>query len=343
MASFLSLVKKTSGSEAEILKVISELARDENWVEVTSRKELQQIATFLCQMQHTSALKILLLLCFKQLEKMPGDALFYFITANSKINIAQSFFSILDSEFAFFKTYLCPFNLAPEMYDEQVTKQYNVYLKKFNRTKEDLIDKLQFARTQRLEAEVKKTLEKLIEAFPQDPSFVKEKGQYFEKEAGNVIDKGMKAFADLKKQDLKAEHHTPLFNADEVYQAIKNDFNEENLNYLLEIFLVSGEDETAIQIMNEHIFLKKIYFWNFIELSVVKQRYLEALALIKDMKELKTTEDEFNYYYFTAICLWHLNDKQTALDTMRSIARVKPHFKQTQIYLNLWQHHDEVA
>lgn len=343
MASFISSVKKTSGSQEDILNLINDFIQDENWVEMTSKKEIQKIATFLCQMNHMTALKKLLLKCFKRFDKIPGDALFFFIIKNSELNIADSLFSALDYEYSFFKTYMCPFSLDKELYSEQVEKQHSIYQQKFNRTKEDLVDKLQFARTQRLEAEVKKTLEKLIEAFPEDPSFVKEKGQYFEKEAGNVIDKGMKVYSEFKKQDFKIENHTPLFNADEVFEAIKNDFSADKMHYLLEIFLVSGEDDTAIRIMNENEDLKKIYFWNFIELSIVKQRHLEALALIKEMKELKTTEDEFNYYYFTAICLWHLNDKQTALDTMRSIARVKPHFKQTQIYLNLWQHFDEVA
>lgn len=342
MASFISSVKKSSGSETDILHLVNSFTEDENWVEVTSKKEIQKVATFLCQMDHMAALKKLLVKCFKRIDKIPGDALFYFITKNSEIHIAQSVFSTLDFEYSFFKTYMCPFSLDTEMYAEQIAKQQSIYLQKFERTKADLLDKLQFARTQRLEVEVKKTLEKLIEAFPEDPSFIKEKGQYFEKEAAKVIDRGNITYSDKKKNQM-LPNHTPLFNAEEVYEAIKGDFTEKNLSYLLEIFLVSGEDETAIKIMNENIILKKLYFWNFIELSIVKQRFLEALALIKEMNELKTTEDEFNYYYFTAICLWHLNDKQTALDTMRSIAKVKPHFKQTQIYLNLWQHHDEVA
>lgn len=343
MASLLSSLKKTNGSAEEILATVVTTISETNWIEITSKKEIQKISTFLCQINHMEALRALLVKCFKQTDKIPGDALFYFISKNSNINITQSVFAKLDQEYSFFKIYACPYHLAKELYADQIVKQRNIYLQRYNKTKEDLIDKLQFARTQRLEAEVKKTLEKLIEAFPEDPNFVKEKGLYFEKEAARVIEKNSKKISEKHKYSSNIPQYTPLFNAEEVYHVIMNEFKGENLVYLLEIFLMAGEDEIAIKIISQNNELKIKYFWNFIELLIVKQRYLEALAQIKEMKEIKRTEDEFNYYYFTAICLWYLNDKQTALDTMRSIAKVKPHFKQTQIYLNLWQHHDEVA
>lgn len=343
MVSFLKSVKKSQGREEDLLNLVNELVSDENWIEITSKKDLQKMATFLCQLNYMAALKVFLLSCCKRIDKMPGDALFYFITRNSDLNISDSDFAKLDQEFSFFKTYLCPFALKKELYTEQLEKQNSIYLKKYNRTKEDLIDKLQFARTQRLEAEVKKTLEKLIEAFPEDPSFIKEKGLYFEKEAARVIEKSNKAYSVKKRSISTPPQHTPLFNADEVYEVIKGSFKSNDLIYLLEIFLLAGEDETALKIINQNISLKDIYFWNFVELLIVKKRYLEALAEIKNMKDVKTTDDQFNYYYFTAICLWNLNDKQTALDTMKSISKVKPNFKQTQVYLNLWQFNDEVA
>lgn len=343
MASILSSIKKTEGSAEDILNIVRQFLSDSEWIETTSKKEIQKVSTFLCQINHMDALKELLVQCFQRLDKMPGDALFYFISRNSDINIHESVFSKLDQEYSFFKTYANPYYISEEHYSEFIEKQKDIYQQKYNKTKEDLIDKLQFARTQRLEAEVKKTLEKLIEAFPEDPNFVKEKGHYFEKEAARVIDKSTRNLSEKKKQIANLPQHTPLFNAEEVYDVIKDNFTDENQVYLLEIFLMAGEEDIAIKIINQNNELQSTFFWNFIELLIVKQRYLEALAQIKEMKDLKTTDAEFNYYYFTAICLWSLNDKQTALDTMRSIAKVKPHFKQTQIYLNLWQHHDEVA
>ncbi len=343
MVSFLNAVKKSKADEEVIALLMNEYLSDENWIELTSRKDIQKISTFLCQINHMVALKTLILTCFKRVDKMPGDALFYFISKNTELNISESIFAKLDQEYSFFKTYLCPFALKKDFYLEQFEKQHSIYLKRYNRTKEDLVDKLQFARTQRLEAEVKKTLEKLIEAFPEDPSFVKEKGLYFEKEAARIIDKNTKFYADHKKSSHSLPNYTPLFNANEVYEVIKGDFEGQNLVYLLEIFLLAGEDETALKIINKNKSLKIDFFWNFIDLLIVKKRYLEALAEIKEMKDIKTTDDQFNYYYFTAICLWNLNDKQTALDTMKSIAKIKPQFKQTQIYLNLWQYSNEVA
>jgi hypothetical protein len=343
MSSFLNMVKKTKGSSSEIQSLVDHLISDENWIEVTSKKDIQKIATFLCQINHMGGLKKLLLKCISQIDKIPGDALFYFITKNSDINIAKNIFEPLDQEYSFYKTYLCPFSLAKESHAEQIAKQYDLYYQKYSKTKEALIDKLQFARTQRLEVEVKKTLEKLIEAFPEDPSFVEEKGKYFEKEAARVIDKNIKAYSNKNKFNQQEENYTPLFNGEEIYNIIKNEFGEEQESYLLEIFLMSGEDEVAIKILNQNENLRKQYIWNYIELLINQKRFLESLAQIKEMTTLRNAEDEFNYYYFTAICLWALNDKQTALETMRSIAKIKPHFKQTQLYLNLWQHYDEVA
>lgn len=343
MITFFNLVKKSDGSKKAISEILHKIINEDDWIEMTSKKDIQKISTFLCQMNHMNALKDLLLRCFKRPDKTPGDALFFFISINSNIDINSSVISELDNEYSFFKTYLCPYSLNKDLYSELLSKQFNVYFQKYNKTKEDLIDKLQFARSQRLEVEVKKTLEKLIEAFPEDPSFVEEKGRYFEKEAAKVIDKSSKAFANSKNMESLTPIYTPLYNAEDVYNVIKGEFSEQNFSYLLEIFLIAGEDEIAIKILNEHEKLRKTYFWDHVEILIYKKRFLEALAQIKEMTELKSNDDEFNYYYFTSVCLWSLNDKKTALETMKSIAKVRPQFRQTQIYLNLWQQHDEVA
>lgn len=346
MNSFFDAVKKSTGKSEDILNIIQILVRDETWITMSAKKEIARISVFLCQTKNFEALKLLLLCSLKKSEKIPGDALVYFMSMNSNLDIQNSVFITLHKQDPIFKNYLCPYALKPELYELKIKEQYNIYYKKYLKTKEELIDKLQFARSQRLEVEVKKTLEKLIEAFPNDPSFLEEKSKYFEKEAAKVIDKSHKSIQ--KKKPLvddffDLQNQIQLFNSEEVYNAIKDSFNENQVEHLMEVFMMASEDDTVVFILDRHPKLKDKHFWTYIQLLVAKRRYIEALSQVKEANKINTPDDEFNYYYFSAICLWNLNDKSTALEIMKSIAKVKPNFKQTLFYINLWQRHSDVA
>ncbi len=345
MSSYFDAIKKSSRSESDIFDITFNLIQSSSWIELTSKKDISRISTFLCQVQNFEALKQLLLCCLKKPEKIPGDALLYFISHHSTLNLNNSVFMELHKHEPYFKNYLCPFAIRPEFYELSLKEQYNTYLKKYLKTKEELVDKLQFARSQRLEVEVKKTLEKLIEAFPDDPSFIEEKGKYFEKEAARVIDKSNRSLVNEKNKSnsYDSQRRTPLFNAEEVLNAIQSYFNEDQKEYLMEVFLLAGEEDVVIQILDQQKILKEKYFWIYTELLISKRRYIEALSQVKESNKTETADDQFNYYYFSAICLWNLNDKANALEIIQSIAKVKPNFKQTIFFLNLWQRHSEVA
>ncbi len=346
MKSFFDAVKNSTGTSEDILNITQLLIRDTTWIEMSPKKEIARISTFLCQSKNFEALKLLLLCSLKKPEKIPGDALLYFTSMNSNLDIQNSVFMSLHKQDPIFKNYLCPYTLKPELYEHKIKEQYNTYYKKYLKTKEELVDKLQFARSQRLEVEVKKTLEKLIEAFPNDPSFIAEKSKYFEKEAARVIDKSNKSLEKLKSTSdnyHQAQNHIQSFNAEEVYNAINSFFDDKQTEYLMEIFMLASEDDTVVFILDQNESLKNKHFWTYVELLISKRRYIEALSQIKEANKTNSTDDEFNYYYFSAICLWNLNDKSTAIDIMKSISKVKPNFKQTLFYINIWQRHSDVA
>lgn len=344
MNSFFQSIKKTSGHHNDVLQILLSLSRDKMWIELTSKKEIYKISVFLFQTKNFLALKELLLCCLKKPEKIPGDSLLYFLSFNPEIDVYNSVFMEFHNQKPIFKNYLCPYSLNPKVYDNRIKEQQQTYLKKYLKTKEDLIDKFQFAKSQRLEAEVKKTLEKLLEAFPNDPNLVDEKGIYIEKEAARVIEKSHKNLNKNSNQNL-FDPQTQSYRQDSVtiYNLIKDDFNENQQELLMEMFLLSSDEDIVVHIIDQNSKLKQKYFWTYIELLVEKRRFIEALSQIKDFTVIRSSEDQFHYYYFSAICLWNLQDKSSALNIMKSIAKVKPNFKQTFFYLNLWQRHSDVA
>ena len=343
MRNFFKKIRNSNLSSQEIISALNESLSEKDWIEITSKKDIEKISTFLCQINNFEALKILLLECTNKIDKMPGDALLFFLISTIEFSSYSQTIKKLDHDYNIFKVYMNPYHLDKMSFEEELSEQIQIYTKKYERTKDDLLDKLQFARSQRLEAEVKKTLEKLIEAFPGDSGFIEEKASYFEKEAAQIISKSAKHYSKKITNEYKPDFAPLLFNADEIYQTIKNEFKNEHIKYLLEIFLCANELEIVLKIFNENKVLLKNNFWLFVDTLVHKNLFLEALSLIKDNEEHLRTEDQFNHYYYMAICLWYLNDRQSAIETMKSIAASKPNFKQTLLYLNSWLNNEKVA
>lgn len=345
MREFFDKVKETNLDAENIQTVLQQFVYEEKIIEQTSKKDLAQIAIFLWQTKNFSALQFFLEKAFNKVTNMPSEILFHFIHYFKHQNpeIDLNVFTELDEHLNVFKVYNCPYKIKGEVFEEKQTEQIEVFEKRYSEIKEDLVDKLEFARSQRLDKEAKKTLDKLLEAFPNDPRFVTEQKRMFEHEAAKVIESHSKPLNSRKSSTIvlepKKESTSPI------YKLFLSSFKKENLIHLIELFILANENETVIEIFDAHPEIKKNNFWLYIEHLVKIERYLEALAeLKKNQKDIRTsTEGVFTFYYYHAICLWYLNDKTTAFEIMKAIHKTRPYFRQTTFYINLWQHHEKVG
>ncbi|MCO5113802.1 MAG: hypothetical protein M9899_06475 [Bdellovibrionaceae bacterium] len=345
MKDFFYQIKKTDLSENAVFDVLQTMITEDSIIEQIPKKELAQISTFLWQVKHYRALKFFLVSCFNKPGNIPGNALFHFVHffrhSNPEVN-AQVFVDLNDY-LNIVKTHNTPFTIHDKVFEEAKTQQLEIFERRYNEIKTDLVDKLEFARTQRLDKEAKKTLDKLLEAFPNDPRFVNEKQKLFEKEAARIIETHSKRkksrSATPSILEFKKESTSPI------YHLFKDSFNDENMIHLIEAFILAHENETVVEIFEQHPELKTQHFWLYIEHLIKIERYLEALAELRKHQETQGTMSDsiFTFYYYHAICLWYLNDKKHAIEIMKAIQKTKPDFRQTSFYLNLWQHHDQVG
>lgn len=345
MKDFFYQIKKTDLSEASIFDVLEKLVKEDSIIEQVPKKELAQISTFLWQIKHYRGLQFFLIHAFNKPGNIPGNALFHFVNyfKPSNPDIDTQVFIELNDYLNIFKTYNTPFHIHGKSFEEARNQQLEIFEKRYNEIKTDLVDKLEFARTQRLDKEAKKTLDKLLEAFPNDPRFVNEKQKLFEKEAAKIIETHSK-----RKKNRSSSPSILEFKKEStshIYQLFKDSFNENNINHLLDIFILAHENETVVEIFDQHPKLKTMHFWLYIDHLIKIERYLEALAELKKHQEgaESMSDSIFTFYYYHAICLWYLNDKKLAIEIMKAIQKTKPDFRQTSFYLNLWQHHEQVG
>lgn len=345
MKDFFYQVKKTDLSENAIFDILEKFIVQDQIIEQTPKKELAQITTFLWQIQHYKALQFFLKHAFKKPANLPGNALFHFVHFFKASNptLDTQIFVDLNEELNMFKVYNTPFFVKGKVFEEAQNQQLEIFEKRYSEIKEDLIDKLEFARSQRLDKEAKKTLDKLLEAFPNDPRFVTEKQRLFEKEAANIIETHSKRRKNNRSANPAFEQRKE--STSHLYQLFLDSFDDTNLHHLVEIFILAHENETVVEMFEKHPDLKIQHFWLYIEHLIKIERYLEALAELKNHQENSQASSDsiFTFYYYHAICLWYLNDKKIATEIMKAIQKTKPYFRQTSFYLNLWQHHEKAG
>lgn len=345
MKEFFYQIKKTDLSESAILNLLKKMIVDEKIIEQSPKKELAQISTFLWQIKHYKALQFFLENSFDKVSNMPGHTLFHFVQFFKKINseLNVQVFVELNDHIDLFKVYNTPFLVNGEAFEEPQNQQLEIFERRYNEIKEDLIDKLEFARTQRLDKEAKKTLDKLLEAFPNDPRFVTEKQMLFEKEAAKIIESHSKKQKSSRSRGVIIEPKKE--STSHLYQLFADSFTPENFIHLIEIFILAHENETVVEIFEDKPNLKTEHFWLYIEHLIKIERYLEALAELKKHQESLhvSTDSIFTFYYYHAICLWYLNDRKLAIEIMKAVQKTKPDFRQTNFYINLWQHYEKVG
>lgn len=336
MSEIFYKIKKSDLSENTILDIVRDTIEDRSWVKNTSRQEIRKLCIFLSQIEHKKALREVLLLGLKNLTRFPGDILFFFLASDLRLSISTELFYELEKKLELFKVHLCPVAMR-ESFEKDFKLQIHFYERHMESKRKDLVSSLEFFKHQNLEKKVHEILEKFSQAFPKDPTFQEEKIKLKEIQAQEIIHKAnSKPSSDKKNLNLLISP-PPIYEGEAVYDLFLKELDSDKyITYLLEIFLLSQEDQSIIKLLNDHPHLKSQHFWTYIEYSIKIERHLEVFCELKKSTE-KKAKDPFFYFYYLALCLWRLDRKSEAIKIMESIAKIRPHFKQTLVHLRSWQ------
>lgn len=223
----------------------------------------------------------------------------------------------------------------------------NVRKIELERKKDEIRDKLQFLRANRLQEQEKQVLEEFRAIAPQDPQLVREQESFDMRWARDVLARRT-PLEEASADELlrRAERLTPEQEASKsllvsrTKELAKNspraaydlalslhfmDFNAE----ALEVLSVAPPSPSAD--------------WLRLELMIMARKYVDALAEASNLEARYASDPEaaFAITYARARALKGLGQVELATDLLRSLVRVRPSYKSAQSLLMDWSGGDE--
>lgn len=206
--------------------------------------------------------------------------------------------------------------------------------------RESLIQKLEFFRNHRMLEEEKKLLLELANRYPGDPQFYQEQEEFHLRWARSVISR--KA-TDLL--DVELDPTEEIFSEQAIgcIQAILSTMKflaqrDPRLAYDFAIgFYFLDLFENAREIL-DYAQPSLSVDWFQVELLLKSRRYVECLDFIQTVEKRYANDPEttFGATYYRALALGSLGQTSTAIELLKSIVTIRPHYRSAHALLLKW-------
>lgn len=215
------------------------------------------------------------------------------------------------------------------------SKQQEYFLKK-----QELIDKLEFLKNEKLIEEEKKTLEQFGIEYPNEKEFLNEYNSEFQwRWSGYVLSqKKVVRRTELKKDTVTKEQEKflSLLEREAHLQSVKN---PENAVHFCMMFYLMEQYGPALRVLQKSG-LGSEHSWLELELLLLAKHYLSALELAEKIeKKLYTSSDTevpFALAYSKALAYKGLKQNARAIEMLESILKFRPQYRQAERLINEW-------
>jgi len=206
--------------------------------------------------------------------------------------------------------------------------------------KENMVEKYEFLKNQRMTEQAGKVLKRMLELFPEDESLKGMRREFEEDWARNILSTHM---ATLQTEAMERTRTQPS-TADEamlksfLVEGEKAAFKHREFAFDLAIAFWFVEDYARAQEILEYAPPSLATDWMHAELLFAGRRFLEALEQI-NMLEIKYIEDPettFAVSYLRAQCLFSLGQQSSALEILQSIVRVRSNYRSAHALILEW-------
>ncbi len=208
------------------------------------------------------------------------------------------------------------------------------------KTRQIMIQKIHFFRTQRLLSDEKKAFAKFKEMFPNDDTLNSLYEEFKERQARSVVNRRNEEnkFRKLKETDSQPISLEEKKIVDVVYNycEVLTDLSSSDLHNLSIMFTNFEQYSYALNILNrinrpqiEDLLLK-------LELLMLSENYFEVLTHIEEIEKdyYENVEINFGLVYSKAQAYNFLNQKAKAANLLRSIVKLRPNYRSAQSLLN---------
>lgn len=206
--------------------------------------------------------------------------------------------------------------------------------------KQNLLDKFEFLRTQRMAEQAGRVLRRLIQLYPEDPELQKMKGHFEEDWARNVLASHV---ADLNNDTFDRTLTAPstadtnMLKCFAEYAELVCIDGRSAAPDLALIFIFMEDYNHALDII-AWASPSPAVEWLKVELLLLARRFIEALEQLNhlEVKYSQDPESTFSVSYLRAQCLYALGQQASALEILRSIVRVRPHYRSAHALILDW-------
>lgn len=231
-----------------------------------------------------------------------------------------------------------------DRYDSRLAQMRNEMIeervKRRNEFKENMREKFDFLKNQRMTEQAGRLLRRMIELYPEDLELAKLKEDFDEQWAREVLASHVAQLSDHKLERTL----TAPSSADEemlrMFLAEGEKLCVENRNIAADLamaFWFMDEANRAIEIL-AWAPPNPSHDWLRAELLMGAGRYLEALDWVGqlEVKYINDPESTFAVSYLRAQCLHHLGQHSSALEIMQSIVRVRSNYRSAHSFILDW-------
>ena len=221
---------------------------------------------------------------------------------------------------------------------EQISAEHR---KRHNALREKIFEKLEFAREHRMLDEENRLLLLMDRNFPDDPRLKSERKGFKERWARNIISKNAhkKLDHELRMKKPAALNENEREFADIIFLAaseVAEEFNEKAYDLAIGFYFMELYPEALalIQLAPEGAGSD----WFYLELLLHCRHFVECLDVVNQV-ELKYADDPestFAATYIRAQALWGLGQTGAAIELLRSIVDLRPHYRSAHALLNEW-------
>jgi tetratricopeptide (TPR) repeat protein len=240
-------------------------------------------------------------------------------------------------------------DLWSRKFSEHRSRIQHLRAKDLEAKKQELKDKLQFMRSNRLVDQEAELLKEAEAMFPSDLEMKSERESFEMRWARDVIARAGLAVESPEPEDLerRAERLTPeqIATRDLIVERAKEvAAANANLAYDLALALHFMEFHTdAIEILNHVPESTPSIDWLRLDLMIFARLFVDALSEATRLEELYADDPEsaFAATYARAHALKGLGQDEMAVDLLRGLVRVRPGYKSAQSFLMDWSGGDE--
>jgi tetratricopeptide (TPR) repeat protein len=206
--------------------------------------------------------------------------------------------------------------------------------------KENMIEKFEFLKNQRMTEQAGQVLKRLKELYPDDPALTQMQKDFDEEWARNVLSTHI---ATLQTQAMERTRTAPSSGDQEMIKCFlesgeKAAFNNREFAFDLAVAFWFMEDYIPALEILEYAPPAPATDWMRAELLFAARHFLEALEQLNtlEMKFIEDPENTFAVSYLRAQCLFELGQQSSALEIMQSIVRVRTNYRSAHALILEW-------